>query len=143
MWEEFCDIYSPVKEEESERWELEEKRRDFINDFYYEKLNFCGCGSPWDVLYTIKKILNVISQKKDYDYEDYWNKFRNSLNIMIDKNNFSVNEGVFQIILNVLNNCDVLEHGSSIGGSWLTDYGKELLEHLNALSDDDLENILD
>lgn len=125
-----------------EQWELEEKRREFIQDFYYEKLNFCGCGSPWDVLYTIKKTLNIISKKKEFDYEDYWNKLRNSLNMMVDKNNFSVNEGVFQIILNILNNSDVLEHGGGIGGSWLTDYGRELLEHLNSLSDEDLEDIL-
>lgn len=128
-----------------------ENTQEFIQDFYYNKLEFCGCGSPSDILYVIKNILNVIEKKlKDCDakidnrYEVYQENLKNSLNQKDDsmEEEFSTNEGIVQIIYNVLTNVDVLEHGSSIGGSWLTDYGKELLKHLNSCNDDELEDIL-
>lgn len=130
-----------------EQWELEEKRREFIHDFYYGKLNFCGCGSPSDTLYVVRNVLNLIADKNKYDYDNYWNEFKSTLNlkdelILGSGSNFYINEDVFQIVLNILNNSGVLEHGSSIGGSWLSKYGEELLSHLNSLSDEDLEWIL-
>lgn len=145
MWEEFCNIYSPVKEEEGERWELEEKRRDFINEFYYEKLNFCGCGRPWDILYTIKCVLNTVKRKYDKDYNCNYELYEKELkeNLNLKENDLRITDGVIQIVFNVLNNCDVLEHGGGIRGSWLTKYGEKLLEDLNALSDEELWKILD
>lgn len=140
-----------------EQWELEEKRREFINDFYFEKLNFCGCGSPCDTLYVIKNLLNVIKAKMDkwkladynvrFDeyYELYQKELKECLNLNDNTfhNQFNINDGIIQVFLNVLNNCDVLEHGSSINGSWLTSYGKKTLEYLNQLTDKELEWILD
>lgn len=137
-----------------EQWELEQKRDEFIKDFYYEKLNFCGCGSPSDTLYVIRNVLNVIKLREDrWDSEDYYirqheyyelhkKEIKESLNLKEEKvigDKFYLNEGVVQIVLNVLDCCGVLEHGGSIGGSWLTNYGKELLEYLNALSNEDLQ----
>lgn len=141
-----------------EQWELDEKRNEFIKDFYYDKLNFCGCGSPWDTLYTIRGFLNCIKKKTDrYELEDYnrnsniyYDIYQEELKLCLNLQNeiesddsYSINEGVYQILFNVLNNCDVLEHGSSIGGSWLTKYGNELLMHLNQLTIDDFSNVLD
>ena len=139
-----------------EQWELEEKRREFISDFYYEKLNFCGCGSPWDTLYVIKNLLNILKVRSDrWDLEDYnarsheyyelhQKELKECFNLKdnVFHGQFSINDGVIQVFLNVLDNCDVLEHGGSIGGSWLTSYGEELLEHLNKLNDEELEYIL-
>ena len=136
-----------------EQWELEEKRREFINEFYFEKLNFCGCGSPCEVLYVIKNLLNVIKARCDRwnlpdcktDYNLHKKEVTQCLNLKCDTSEageFSINEGVIQCFLNVLNNCGVLEHGSGIGGSWLTDYGKQLLEYLNELNNEELEWIL-
>lgn len=141
-----------------EQWELEEQRRNFINDFYFEKLNFCGCGSPSDTLYVIKNLLNVIKIRTDRwdlpDYNknrhEYYNLYKKEItdcfnlkDYNTNNNEYSINESVIQCFLNVLNNCDVLEHGGGIGGSWLTKYGKQLLEYLNELSDEELEWILD
>lgn len=140
------------------QWELEEQRKKFINEFYFEKLNFCGCGSPCEVLYVIKNLLNVIKINKDrwklpdynknsYKYYDlHQSEIIQCFNLKNDNTNdgeYSINEGVIQCFLNVLNNVDVLEHGSSIGGSWLTKYGEQLLEYLNELNDEELEWILD
>lgn len=137
--------------------QLDEQRKEFIQDFYYKELGFCGCGSPENILYVLRELLNTIKRKTDrYKLEDYDNKIKeysdlwrteikNNLNLQeenIANSYFSINEGVLQILLNILNNIDVLEHGFSINGSWLTEYGEELLTYLNELSDEDLSYIL-
>lgn len=138
-----------------EEWELEEKRTEFINDFYYDKLKFCGCGSPSDTLYVIKKVLNVIDVKikrceesKFWDsnnYDLYRNDITECLNLKdetIEDAQLSINEGVIQTFLYLLDSVGVLEHGGSVGGAWLSEYGETLLEHLNKLSDEELDYIL-
>lgn len=129
-----------------------ENTEEFIQEFYYNKLEFCGCGSPSDILYVIRNILNVIDKrwidcKAECDnwYKIYQENLKNSLNQKDDdmEEDFSTNDGVVQIIYNALTNVDVLEHGSSISCSWITNYGKQLLQHLNSCSDDELEYVLD
>lgn len=141
-----------------ERWEYEEKRREFINDFYYEVLKFCGCGNPEDILFVIKNVLNATDRKwqkiesDDYNlkHSQYYNEsiidMEDSLNLRHDDDSsecFSVNTGVKDIILNLLDKAEVLDHGGSIGGVWITPYGEKLLNYLNELSDEELEYILD
>ena len=140
-----------------EQWEYEEQRIEFIKDFYYKKLNCCGCGSPWNILYTIRLVLNTLNKrqnnwnKEDYNknHSYYYNLYEKEIQLSLnlkdeneDLDDFSINEGVKEIVLNLLNNCEVLEHGSGIGGSWLTEYGKELLKYLNELTDDELEILI-
>ena len=33
---------------------------EFVKNFYYEDLGFCGCGNPASILCTIKDFLNVV-----------------------------------------------------------------------------------
>ena len=116
---------------------------EFVKNFYYEDLGFCGCGNPASILCTIKDFLNVIDaySKDKIDYKE--KERRLSLALLNDEDyeieEIKVKRGAELIILNVLNNCDVLEHGSGIGSSWLTLYGEEVLEHLNNLNYKDLE----
>ena len=116
---------------------------EFVKNFYYEDLGFCGCGNPASILCTIKDFLNVIDAyfKDKIDYKE--KERRLSLALLNDGDyeieEIKVKRGAELIILNVLNNCDVLEHGSGIGSSWLTLYGEEVLEHLNNLNYKDLE----
>jgi hypothetical protein len=131
--------------------------KEFLNDFYYKKLKFCGCGCPSDTLFIVRNMLNVVKIRGDRwrdskckltnqeVYEEYKKGIKEALNLKEEDDSviYSINEGIIESFYNVLTNVDVLEHGSSIGGSWLTDYGKELLVHLNSLSDDDLKDILD
>lgn len=127
-----------------------EKATKLIQDVYYDELNFCGCGSPSDTLYVIKNVLRVHKNKLDrFDYADYNEKvdeyhdlykqeFQKALNLKDEdcENGFYVNEGVYQIMLNVLNNANLMEHGFSIGGSWLTREGEEFLEALELMEDE-------
>ncbi|MFR2887914.1 MAG: hypothetical protein ACLTDM_06960 [Clostridium butyricum] len=127
-----------------------EKATKLIQDVYYDELNFCGCGSPSDTLYVIKNVLKTHKNRHDrFDYADYSEKvneyydlykheFQKALNLNDEycENDFYTNEGVYQIVLNVLNNANLMEHGSSIGGSWLTKKGEEFLEALELMEDE-------
>ena len=116
---------------------------EFVKNFYYEDLGFCGCGNPASILCVIKDFLNVIDAYSENKINYKEKERRLSLALLCDEaygiEEVKVNWGTEQIILNVLNNCDVLEHGSGIGSSWLTLYGEEVLEHLNNLNYKDLE----
>ncbi|MBO3356197.1 hypothetical protein [Clostridium perfringens] len=127
-----------------------EDRIEFIKEFYYERLKFCGCGIPSNTLFIIRDILRVIKKRTDqYDtkdivkcFKEYNKHIQEILNLKgEDKSRtHKINEGIKDIMYNILNNVEVLEHGSFIGCSWLTNYGEILLECLNSLSDDELEN---
>jgi len=45
-------------------------------------------------------------------------------------------EGVFLLIQYFLTHLDFIEHGSSVGGAWLTSTGKELLEEIATKPDE-------
>lgn len=113
---------------------------DYVNDFYFEKLDFCGCGIPKDVIIMIKDILNIISTRDTRSYEEQQELFRECFKLKKDSNDMEYT--LLQFILNVLDNADVTEHGSSIGNSYLTIYGKKLLECLNALTVDEIDDAL-
>ena len=110
------------------------------NFFFYEILNTCGCGRPDDTTSVIKDILNIIN---DY-YNETQNYNREEINIAHDKKIKRLNslcgveikdntnyDGLIQFVLYMLDHAGFLEHGSSIGGAWLTDLGRMFLYVLN------------
>jgi hypothetical protein len=130
-----------------EQWETEQQIQEILHNFYFENLKFCGCGNPYLTLEFIKMLLNAIQQKEDnYNKEDfdrnrhkyYEEHQRNLISIFEFKDNstddqyFSdIQDGIVQFVLYYLDEVGVIEHGSSIGGAWLTKYGKEILKALN------------
>ena len=100
--------------------------------FYYEKLNWCGCGSPDIVKKVIRDflwILNITSNAWNFDR----NK-RNKLYKLRDEA-FEDRFGVKSVYDNELLLClaytldaaEFTEHGSSIGGAWIDEEGKMFL----------------
>lgn len=134
-----------------EQWEIEARNTVKLKDFYYNKLDFCGCGRPDCTLEFIKKLLNIIKQKTDrrsepnYNCDESWDKHQNNLietfEFKAEKELSDIQDGIVQFVMYYLDRIGVLEHGGGIGGAWLSDYGKELLEILNYF--DDLEYVLD
>jgi hypothetical protein len=140
-----------------ENWEIEQQRKELIYNFYYENLKFCGCGSPWTTLKFIKDFLNTIKQKtdnykkKDYDknsekyYEEYQSNIRNIFEFQnkSENDNFfsDSQDGIIQFVLYYLNKIEILEHGGSVGGSWLTEHGEIVLKALNEC--DNIESVFD
>lgn len=105
---------------------------DILNRFYYEELKFCDCGNPEDIMQLIKDILNQIEHKRDDEktYEDNQEEI-----IKIFNFNGKVNHAVRDFILNYLDIVGLLEHGGSIGGSWLTEKGQVILSLMNQVDD--------
>lgn len=77
-----------------------------------EILGFCGCGAPHTALEFLRDILKLIDAGKGYGDE-------------IKK--LLPNDGVYFFVFYMLSDKKLTEHGSSIGGCWLSDKGKELL----------------
>lgn len=103
-------------------------------------MDFCSCGRQDDISFMIRDVLQVINNKtENYDkmnYEMVWEQFDKEL---IDVLGFHSDNIAFEFILHVLNSVGVLEHGSSVYGSWLTDYGKEILCAFEIVGDEILD----
>jgi hypothetical protein len=78
--------------------------RETIQHFYFEKLDWCGCGKPWDAMLEIAKFLEG-RQKKEPFPED---PLSMCLAYELDRAGFT-------------------EHGSNIYYCWLTEEGEQFL----------------
>lgn len=75
--------------------------------------DFCGCGDHDAMMKTLIEVME-------------WSKTR-------DFSNKPLPDGPLQIMLNLLDNKGMAEHGSSVFGSWLTTLGEEVLEDLKQI----------
>ncbi|PSK57055.1 hypothetical protein B0E38_02586 [Streptomyces sp. 111WW2] len=96
-----------------------------INGLFYMDLGLCGCGSPDDAFDLIRDLLKLAPF---YDH-------RTEVVALIGDGAAS------HIILSTLDTADLIEHGGSIHGSWLTDKGQWYLNALTSV--DDWEQIRD
>lgn len=100
--------------------------------FYYEKLDWCECGDPDLAKETIRDYMRII-----YDFHNlvdnhnmaYERKIRN----FNDRFGFnSIYDNCFALCFAyAIDAAGLTEHGSSIGGAWLTNEGKMFLWLLN------------
>ncbi len=77
-----------------------------------EILGFCGCGNPDSAMVFVRDILRLLEERKGFGEE-------------IKKELPS--DGIYYFVLYMLDNKGLTDHGGSIGGSWLSDKGKEVL----------------
>lgn len=122
-----------------EDW-YEESLIDPLMDFFsYEILHLCGCGCPEDTYELIRKILTIRYEWKSrkISYEEVLKRYKDDLEL--DTKNSSHN-GILQFVMYILDHNGILEHGSSIGGCWLTNLGKMYLTVLNAWYDREENN---
>lgn len=101
---------------------FDEKLKKFVNedDIYYVNkkefvqcgiFNFCGCGDSTRNLRYIKEQLEKINKGSVYEINE--------------------DNAVFYFFLYWADKEELIEHGCSVGGSWLTDKGKEVLRLIN------------
>lgn len=93
-----------------------------IQKFYYAKLKWCGCGSPAEVMKFMHNVLQTI-----YDRRANWTA--------------ETTQKIFDLVprdtqlgmsyMYMLDGFGLLEHGTSIGGSWLSDEGERVLKLFN------------
>lgn len=98
--------------------------------FAYDILGLCGCGTPKDTWNMIRIVLNALNDKHEdkCTYDEYQLRLKDELHINPSED---IQYGLYQFVLYILNDKKILEHGSSVGGSFLTDLGKKYLTVLN------------
>ena len=113
----------------------EELIKECENFFYYEKLDWCGCGEPDTAKKVIRDFLRILYDfYKDEDFDTSYKR---------KKNNFKERFGVESVYDNELLLClaytldavEFTEHGGSIGGAWITNEGEMFLWLLNQNED--------
>ena len=111
-----------------------------------EFLGFCGCGDPEGVLLWVLGVLEAFKDRSDenrklanaYDENELfdteaeefrskaWSKNSAAIDDVLDCKDCG--EGAVKLfVLYQIDNLGLLEHGTSIGGSWLTDLGEKVL----------------
>ena len=117
-----------------EEWYEEYLINHLMYFFSFELMNMCGCGCPDCTNELIRKILTIRFewQEDKLEYEEVIKRYMSDLSLDQDNDN---HYGVLQFILYMLDACGIVEHGSSIGGCWLTELGKMYLTVLNAWND--------
>jgi len=122
-------IYAKIKEimmlnidkfKQSDGTYLDEQGTTYFTekDFLGSLLGFgCMCGNPDAVFDYVRDILRCV-RDKDYDKQEV----------------LAGSEGAMYFTLYHLDELGLIEHGTSVRYSWLTDEGKELLEDLETVS---------
>jgi hypothetical protein len=97
----------PYKDENGVHWS---SKKSYLQQ---EFLDFYGCGSPDAAMVFIRDVLSLIKNGNGWGNPE--------IEALLP------NEGIYHFVFYVLDHKGFIEHGTSIGGSWITDKGKELL----------------
>jgi len=89
-----------------------------------EGFGFCGCGSPEDAYDLVKAILGLAP------FYQNWESGRS--NGKMAQEVLGGHDGVWYFVLYAIDRTGLIEHGTSIGGSWLTTKGKHYLPLMQA-----------
>ena len=81
---------------------------DFSSYLFTEHLRGCGCGNSDEIAEDVLKIFILFAEKTDDRYRTIYK----------DKYN--------ELIAHMIDGAELIEHGSSIGGSWLNEKGEAL-----------------
>lgn len=115
---------------------------DSAQEFILQSFNLCGCGSPEECLAYIRDVLKLQSELSSVVYAASDRLGPNSKEYKAVYDSWKA-EGEalmgrsYYYTLYCLTRDDLLEHGGSVGGSWLTDKGAMLLADLNELLKED------
>lgn len=90
---------------------------------FYGDIGMCGCGNPEDAYGLVRDILNLAP------FYEHPEKVLDLIS----------NDGAYHLVLSMLSNAKLIEHGGGIGGSWLTEKGKHYRELIRRYEWDDIE----
>lgn len=88
---------------------------------------FCGCGMPEAACASLQRLLSLHPL-----YEH-----RKEFEALIP------DDGVQYLLLYTLDHFDLTEHGGNVGGAWLTDKGKQVLEALNVEAAGEFDSLVE
>lgn len=92
---------------------------DTICDYIESEIfGMCGCGEDENKLPIAKKLLAACDTRAE------WVVAQNQMTEIIK----AEPEAVAHLLLHFLNKLEVMEHGGSVGGSWLTPLGEAIVD---------------
>lgn len=96
-----------------------------VKFFYYEKLNWCGCGDPVTTKKVVRDFLRILNAIYIANTNDFQFKYQTTRKLMMAR--FGV-ESVYdnELLLCLAYTMDAAgftEHESSIGGAWISEEG--------------------
>jgi hypothetical protein len=100
----------------------------------YGDLHFCGCGDPDDGRKLVRDLLALIPPPGGN-----WTSNREAVAERIGVRDQDY--GTWHVVLSLLTHAGLIEHGTSIGGSWLTPKGAHYLKIMQAHEEDDLDHV--
>ncbi len=103
-------------------------------------LERCGCGMPEAILEFVCKVLELL--EKRYDRAAGPDAYETCLE-GLKAIGLDLYTPIGEFTLHTLDHLGFLEHGGSIGGSWLTNKGKQLVKAYDKLGKDRLQEALD
>jgi len=89
---------------------------------HFALLKMCGCGVPEDAYNFCRKILEC------YDARDTARWLGNGGEVAVKKIIIDDPETAAHVMSHFFTHLKLLEHGGSVGGSWLTDAGKRIVD---------------
>jgi hypothetical protein len=94
---------------------------------FYGDLGICGCNMPWEAYNVVRDLLAYCAQ-------DHADRDCHDLNRIIGT------DGAVHLVLCLLDNAKLIEHGSTVAGAWLTDKGRCALEWMRRHEWEDRED---
>lgn len=98
-----------------------------LNSLVYDRggLRFCGCGNPDDAYALVRDLLALAP------FFDHRTEVRERI---------GGGPGVEMLVLYALDGAGLIEHGTGIGGSWLTAKGRHYLSLMRRYEWEDIED---
>jgi hypothetical protein len=90
---------------------------------FYEDLGLCGCGIPEAAYELVRDVLVLVADDED---RHGWAPLVKTL---------LGSPGAYHLIMSSLDEADLIDHGSSIDGAWLTDKGRWYASTLRMIED--------
>jgi hypothetical protein len=93
---------------------------------HYGLLKLCGCGSPEEAYNFCRDALSCFDRRGCHDHPPTrdWIDAENALKELIRARP----DDAAHVFAHLLTNLRLLEHGGSVGGSWLTDNGARIID---------------
>src|SRR5690242_19610170 len=121
----------------------EEEKDDLqhIHRLLFQDLKFCGCGDPEAVYELVRDLLELFGERTDYIRSLSPGEWATGGPRTCEqvRERITNSEAAYYAILYWLDGADLLEHGGSVGASWLTEKGYHYLGLMRAHEYRDME----
>ena|SRR5690242_1445311 len=122
----------------------EEEKDDLqhIHRLLFQDLKFCGCGDPEAVYELVRDLLELFGERTDYIRSLSPGEWATGGPRTCEqvRERITNSEAAYYAILYWLDGADLLEHGGSVGASWLTEKGYHYLGLMRAHEYRDMED---